>query len=55
MERYSLPLRIQSECGKMLTRLTSNMDTFHAALWLTGFIFFNELKIENSSILVGEK
>ena len=27
-ERYSLP--IQSECGKMRTRITPNVDTFHA-------------------------
>ena len=29
-ERYSLSLCIQSECGKMQTRITPNADTFHA-------------------------
>ena len=30
MERYSVSLRIQSESGKMQTRITPNTDTFHA-------------------------
>ena len=29
-ERYRVSLRIQSECGKMRTRITPNTDTFHA-------------------------
>ena len=29
-KRYSVSLRIRSECGKIRTRKTSNMDTFHA-------------------------
>ena len=29
-ERYRLSLRIQSECGKIRTRITPNTDTFHA-------------------------
>ena len=29
-ERYGVSLRIQSECGKMLTRITANTDTFNA-------------------------
>ena len=29
-ERYSVSLRVQSECGKMRTRITSNTDTFHS-------------------------
>ena len=29
-ERYRVSLRIQSECGKMQTRITPNTDTFHA-------------------------
>ena len=29
-ERYSVSLRIQSKCEKMLTRITPNTDTFHA-------------------------
>ena len=28
-EIYSVSLRIQSECGKMRTRVTPNRDTFH--------------------------
>ena len=28
-ERYSVSLRIQSECGKMLTRITPNRNTFY--------------------------
>ena len=29
-ERYSVSLRIQSECGKILTKKTPNTDTLHA-------------------------
>ena len=29
-ERYEVSLPIQSECGKMRTRITPNVDTFHA-------------------------
>ena len=29
-ERYFVSLRIQSECGKTLARITPNTDTFHA-------------------------
>ena len=29
-ERYGVSLRIQSDCGKMRTKITSNTDTFHA-------------------------
>ena len=29
-ERYSVSLRIQSECGKMWTRITPNVDAFYA-------------------------
>ena len=29
-ERYEVSLRIQSECGKIRTRITLNTDTFHA-------------------------
>ena len=28
-ERYSVSLRIHSECGKMRTRITPNMDNFY--------------------------
>ena len=30
MELYGVPLRIQSECGKIRTRITLNTDTFYA-------------------------
>ena len=29
MDRYSVSLRIQSECGKIRTRITPNTDTFY--------------------------
>ena len=29
-ERYGVSLRIQSECGKMRTRITPTTDTLHA-------------------------
>ena len=32
--RYSVSLRIQSECGKIQTRITPNGDTFYAVLVL---------------------
>ena len=31
-ERYSVFLRIQSECGEMQTRITPHTDTFHAMI-----------------------
>ena len=31
-ERYGVSLRIQSECGKLRTRITPNMDTFYTFL-----------------------
>ena len=36
-ERYSVSLRIQSECKKIRTRITTDTDTFHAVRCLTGF------------------
>ena len=33
MERYSVSLRIQSECGKTGTRITPNTDTFYAVTY----------------------
>ena len=33
LERYGVSLRIQSECGKMQTRITPNTDTFHTVLY----------------------
>ena len=29
-EKYGVSLRIQSECGKMWSRITTNMETFQA-------------------------
>ena len=29
-ERYEVSLRIQSKCGKMLIKITPNVDTFYA-------------------------
>ena len=31
-ERYGVSLRIESECGKMRTRITRNTDTFHVVI-----------------------
>ena len=36
-ERYSISLRIQSECEKIRTRITPNTDTFRAAFVLQKF------------------
>ena len=33
-ERYGVSLHIQSEYGKMRTRITPNMDTFHAVIYI---------------------
>ena len=40
MERYSVPLCIQSKCGKMRTRVTPNTDTFDAVLCIEIFSNF---------------
>ena len=34
-ERYSVFLRIQSDCGKIRTRITPNTDTFYSVLVVT--------------------
>ena len=34
MERYAVSHRIQTECGKMWTRIIPNTDTFHAVMSL---------------------
>ena len=39
-ERYGLSLRIQSECGKMGTRIAPNMDTFYAVHVKRFFLLF---------------
>ena len=35
-ERYGVSHRIQSECGKMRTRITPNTDTFYAVIDIHG-------------------
>ena len=40
-ERYRVSLRIQSECGKMRTRITPNTDTLHA---MTKMLIFSKHK-----------
>ena len=38
MKRYSVPPRIQSECGKIRTRKTPNTDTLLAVLYFKSFV-----------------
>ena len=38
-ERYGVSLHIQSECGKMRTRITPNMNTFHAVYVYIKYMF----------------
>ena len=47
-ERYSVSLRIQSECGKMRTRITPNTDTFYAVQII--FIMTNILVIDSERV-----
>ena len=49
-ERYVISLRIQSKCGKSLTRITPNTDTFYRALWTSPMYYVNVLQ-EISSYL----
>ena len=46
MERYSIPLRILSEWGKIQTRMTPNTDTFYAVVGsidlMEILIYYNE-------------
>ena len=41
-ERYGVFFRIQSEYGKIRTRITPNTDTFHAVYILTKHVTFEE-------------
>ena len=43
-ERYSVSLRIQSECGKIRTRITPNTETFHAVLIAIQFVFSHSFR-----------
>ena len=58
-ERYQVFLRIQYQCGKIQTRITSNMDTFYAVLFrlklrpLSRMYEQNSLKITEQSIHIG--
>ena len=40
-ERYEVSIRIQSECGKMRTRIIPNTDTFYAVIFLKFFVLHN--------------
>ena len=42
MERYSVSLRIQSECGKMRTRVSPNGDTSYAVCYIVIYHRFKE-------------
>ena len=39
-ERYGVPLCIQSECGKIRTRITPNTGTFHAVEVYCAVVYF---------------
>ena len=45
-ERYRVSLRLQSECGKMLTRITPNTDTFHAVIVIVSIIMIMNREIK---------
>ena len=50
-ERNGVSLRIQTECGKMRTRITPNTDTFYAVIGYFVFryrLFFNRLSFDIS-------
>ena len=49
-ERYGLFLCIQSECGKMRTRITPNTDTFYAVDNLN--VFFSENTAKHSNVFL---
>ena len=46
-ERYRVSLRIQSECGKIRTRITPITDTFYAVYVLPKFVLQNFKSSEN--------
>ena len=48
-KRYSVSFRIQSECGKMRTRITANKDTFYAVK-----SFYNNKKFPLVSSFIDE-
>ena len=50
-ERYGVSLRIQSECGKMRTRITLHTYTFHAVLFIVGWCKISTSRAGNSRSL----
>ena len=47
-ESYGLSLRIQSECGKILTRKSSNTDTFHTVAQCNFYnIFWDKITLQS--------
>ena len=45
MERYSVSLRIQSECGKMRTRVSPNGDTSYAVCYIVSITDLKSMQI----------
>ena len=45
MERYSVSLCIQSECGKMRTRVSPNWDTFYAVCYIVSITDLKSMQI----------
>ena len=41
-EKYGVSLRIQSECGKMWSRITTNMETFQALNFTNNLYLWND-------------
>ena len=54
-ERSGVSLRIQSERGKMRTRITPNMDTFYAMQVFSTIILFRELESLETFYRIQEK
>ena len=52
-ERHGVSLRIQSECGKMRSRITSNTDTFHAVIAFLFKIIKNQFIGDNNFVDFG--
>ena len=47
MERYSVSLRIQSQCGKMRTRVAQNTETFHPVTGQRYSLFWHDLRTKH--------
>ena len=47
-ERYKVPLRFQSECGKVRTRINLNTDNFYAMYLILLLFFFSQRRCSNS-------